>query len=172
MLGIKIEDKIPTLADMLLENGYSTSLFGKLHLSPHGSDKVYGYAESNDLWNQENPIDESKKFYGFQTKKMIMGHGEAPCAYNGGHYGRWLAEKYPDIKELLNNKEKIQPGSIDDIYLSRIPSKYHNSMWLADEVVNYLEETKNSDKPEFMFVGFPDPHHPFTPPEDIANEFS
>lgn len=171
MLGVKIEDKIPTLADILFENGYDTSLFGKLHLTPHGSDKVYGYAESNDLWNEENPIDDSKSFYGFQTKKMIMGHGESPCAYNGGHYGRWLAQKHPEIIEMLNKGEKILPGSLDDIYLSKIPSKYHNSMWLADEVVNYFEETKNDEKPKFMFVGFPDPHHPFTPPQDIAKEF-
>ena len=37
--------------------------------------------------------------------------------------------------------------------------------------MNYLEETKEDNKPKFMFVGFPDPHHPFTPPQDISEEF-
>lgn len=59
------------------------------------------------------------------------------------------------------------------IYLSELPARLHNSMWLADEVCEFLEQkqAKGDEEPNFIFVGYPDPHHPFTPPKEIADDF-
>jgi arylsulfatase A-like enzyme len=172
--GVKIEEKVPTLADRLLEEGYATSLFGKLHLEPHLSDGDQPFYENYKTWEKEDTVLLNQGFYGFETKKMVLGHGEAPCGYNRGHYGRWLNENHPDmvaITEPGGDAKTSLPGERDDIYLSKLPSKYHNTTWLAQEACQYIENKENHEKPMFMFVGFPDPHHPFTPPEDISGPF-
>lgn len=174
LFGVDVKDRIPTMADIFAENGYDTALFGKLHLQPHLADRSYGFYESYSSWTDEEIVTKDEPFYGFKTRKIILGHGEAPCGYNRGHYGRWLLENHPDIAAKtkpgpdVNTKE----GSIrDDIYLSELPAELHNTTWLAEEACTYLEEQRDKDEPTFMFVGFPDPHHPFTPPKEISKEF-
>ena len=172
--GTAVADKIPTMADIFAENEYRTALFGKLHVNPHLSDISYQFYESYSMWEKEETEYDNSGFYGFQEKKIILGHGEQPCGYNRGHYGRWLRKNYPEYAAMTDPGPDINTkcGSIcKDIYLSKLPSRLHNSIWLADEVCEYLEKNKNSNKPGFVFVGFPDPHHPFTPPEDIAEQF-
>lgn len=174
VFGINVEDKVPTLADILGDQGYKTALFGKLHLEPHLADKSYEFYENYGTWNEEEAKDRKLPFYGFQTHKIILGHGEQPCGYNRGHYGRWLHKHHSEIVKLVTPGENMKtslPGDRDDIYLSEIPSKFHNTMWLADEVCNYIEEHESDVEPIFMFVGFPDPHHPFTPPKDSLGDF-
>ncbi len=174
LFGIKVEDKIPTLADKLGECGYHTALFGKLHLQPHLADASNNFYENNNSWEDHEIENDNQEFYGFQTKKIILGHGEQVCEYNRGHYARWLSKNYPEIAKLTIPGEDTNttlPGAREDIYLSKIPSEYHNTMWLADEACQYIDSTCEQEAPMFMFVGFPDPHHPFTPPMDIAKEF-
>ena len=177
LFGVNVKDRIPTIADMLSGKGYDTALFGKIHLEPHLADPSYDFYESYSAWEQENILDDKKPYYGFKTKKIILGHGEQPCGYNRGHYGRWLNENHPEWVKKVTPGEDIntKEGSIaDDIYVSELPAKLHNTMWLADEVCEFLEgkQAKDSDEPNFIFVGYPDPHHPFTPPKEIADEFS
>ncbi len=174
LLGVDLKEKIPTIADILGDNGYDTALFGKLHLQPHLADKSYNFYESYSHWESDEAVNDNSQFYGFKTKKIILGHGESPCGYNRGHYGRWLLEHYPEIATRIESGEDVntKEGSIrDDIYQSKLPAKLHNTKWLADEACNYLDSKKSDNDPLFLFVGFPDPHHPFTPPEEVAKEF-
>ncbi|MFT6925476.1 MAG: arylsulfatase A-like enzyme [Psychromonas sp.] len=174
LFGVSVYDKIPTMADIFSDNGYSTALFGKIHLEPHLADPSYHFYESYSSWKEEEIINDDAPYYGFQTRKIILGHGEQPCGFNRGHYGRWLKDNHPDILEKVYPGEDIntKEGSIkNDIYLSKLPSELHNSMWLAEEACQYFDEKKDANEPIFMFVGYPDPHHPFTPPEDIGVDF-
>ena len=173
LFGKTVEDKVPTLADRLVDAGFETALFGKLHLEPHLSPKAYGFYESNDAWKEASIEEDEKPYYGFQYKRLIMGHGEMPCGYNFGHYGRWLHKKHPEVAKMVEEgKDKIkQPSERGDIFLSSLPPELHNSMWLAEEVCDYLDDKRDEEKPMFLFVGFPDPHHPFTPPEEVAKDF-
>ncbi len=174
LFGVDVHDRIPTMGDVFTENGYDTYLLGKLHLEPLLADPSYEFYESSSIWEREETVNDTKPYYGFNNKKLALGHGEAPCNYNGGHYGRWLKDKHPKIFEQLatGGEPNTKEGSIrKDIKLSELPSELHNSTWLADETCNYLDNRKDNDKPFFMFVGFPDPHHPFVPPKDIAKDF-
>ncbi|WP_026971793.1 sulfatase family protein [Aliagarivorans marinus] len=174
LFGVDVVDRIPTLADILSDNQYNTALFGKMHLEPMLADESYGFYDSYANWDKEEAEYDEKPYYGFNTKKLILGHGEAPCGYNRGHYGRWLHKKHPELLKSVFPGEDIntKEGSIrDDIYASKLPPELHNTMWLADEVCEHLEQNKDSDQPNFIFVGYPDPHHPFTPPEELAAEF-
>jgi len=174
LFGAKLERKIPTIADILGENGYQTASFGKLHFEPHLADKSYNFYEAYSTWEDKKAEDRAEPYYGFQTCKIVLGHGESPCEYNHGFYGRWLHKNYPELIEQMAHGEDVNTkiGSMrKDIYASRLPAKLHHSMWLADESCDYLETHQNDEKPIFMFVGFPDPHHPITPPAEIAAEF-
>ncbi|QUI22214.1 sulfatase-like hydrolase/transferase [Vallitalea pronyensis] len=173
LFGEKVQDKIPTMADKLGDWGYQTALFGKIHVQPHLAPKGYGFYESYSGWHQEDIVDDENSYYGFQTKKLILGHGEQTCQYSCGHYGRWLHQQHPEMAAYITSDtaKTVLPHIRKDIYLSKLPSALHNTMWLADEVCAFMDQDKADDKPLFMFVGFPDPHHPFTPPEDISQDF-
>lgn len=173
IFGKGVPDKIPTIADYLLEQGYQTAMLGKLHTQPSLADKSYGFRGSYEMWKEEEIENIREPYYGFTYVRSVLGHGEAPCEYDHGHYGRWLHRQHPEIIEKI--RENNQQGTHDrpnmKMYLSKVPSKYHHSTWLANEACNYIETHKDNGKPMFLWVGFPDPHHDFTPPEDIVAPF-
>jgi len=153
----------PTLADVFCSAGYDTVSFGKLHLTPNLAPPEYGYPETWSLW-QDGSLDEwHGPYYGFRYVDITKGHGEQPCM--AGHYGRWLQSEHPKLYEQVveNQKTKTLPvPALGDLYVSPLPTELHHSAWLADRFCQYLED-RPSGQPFFAFVGFPDPHHPFTP---------
>ena len=168
-----VPNKIPTMADLLTEAGYHTALLGKLHAQSTLADASYGFRESYSMWEKEETETIDAPFYGFQYVRQVLGHGESPARYDHGHYGRWLHREHPEIIEAITTapKERLEGVTNGGIYPSKIPSKYHNTMWLADEACTYIEQQKEEETPFFMFIGFPDPHNDFAPPYDLANQF-
>lgn len=174
VFGTPVAKKVPTLALILSDNGYETASFGKLHFTPSLADKEYHFYESYSVWEDEETEHRNKPYYGFKTCLTTLGHGEAPCGYNHGHYGRWLHREHPEIIEKLQKKSDVNTkvGSIiDNIYKSVVPSELHNSTWIANEACKFLDSNSQNEAPLFMFLGFPDPHHPMCPPADIAEQF-
>lgn len=171
--GVNLMEKVPTLADILGDNGYHTAMFGKLHLEPHMSDKKHGYYESYDYWDTEEAERYDKPLYGFLDYKLIAGHGEDVVKYSRGHYGRWIHKEHPEILDITleSPDKKIGKGTRPDIFTSKIPKELHMTTWLGNQVSDYID-TYECEKPLFMFVGFPDPHRPYTPPEELVNQFS
>ena len=161
---------IPTLADLLKEEGYATACLGKLHLQPHQADLRFGFEENYAWQSQRENEDWQGPFYGFDTARLALGHGERPCRPGGGHYSRWLRDKHPDVaRDVIEGKKRLKkPGVKGDIYLSPIPSELHNSMWLANEACRMIDEAAG---PFCLFVGFPDPHHSWSPPADVGKDF-
>jgi arylsulfatase A-like enzyme len=45
-----------------------------------------------------------------------------------------------------------------------LPEELHHSAWVADRAVAFLEEAARREEPFFLWVSFPDPHHPYCPP--------
>jgi arylsulfatase A-like enzyme len=52
-----------------------------------------------------------------------------------------------------------------------LPYELHNDAWLARRAGEYVERERPKDRPFFLFVGFPDPHHPFTPCRELLELF-
>lgn len=156
-----------TMADMFAHAGYRTASFGKLHLTPHLGPAEDGFEESYELWTTGKLDDWHGPYYGFDHVEMTLGHGEFPASL-GGHYSNWLRDKHPRLFADIVAQKTHGPRPIEnkgDLYASLIPSELHNSMWLADRFCDDLDRM-DSDTPFFTFIGFPDPHHPFTPPYD------
>ena len=176
-----------TMADAFAKEGYATASFGKLHLTPNieydsREHKCPVYPESYGEMAKEEFRDWHGPYYGFDYVDFTAGHGEIPALY--GHYAFWLKDTAPELhKEVYpygnpyhtkakpEDRLKLPLETIGDLYPSKIPSELHNTTWLADRFVSYLNEERPKDKPFFTYVGFPDPHHPYTPSYDIMEQF-
>jgi arylsulfatase A-like enzyme len=74
---------------------------------------------------------------------------------------------------VRNQERTVRPvPALRDLYPSPLPVELHHSAWLADRVCRYLERERPVDRPFFAFVGFPDPHHPFTPCQEALDLFA
>ncbi|MGP1396199.1 MAG: sulfatase family protein [Inquilinaceae bacterium] len=54
--------------------------------------------------------------------------------------------------------------------VSPVPPEHQVDVWTGDRSVDFLE-TYKGDRPFALMVGFPGPHDPYNPPEDIARLF-
>lgn len=160
-----------TMADMFGSAGYSTASFGKLHLTPNLGPEELGHQENLALWSKGAFNSWHGPYYGFQHVEMTLGHGEQPCHL--GHYAQWLQREHSDVYRRVQQAAADHARDSDraDLYASMVPAALHHSAWLAERLCEYVAARANSVTPFFAFVGFPDPHHPFSPSYDVAAEF-
>lgn len=166
----RIISHVPTMPDVFADAGYATHAIGKLHLTPTGSDPSYGYAESRLRWARGELDDWNGPYYGFQTVELSIGHGESAI----GHYDIWRRAHYPEwSSDALKRLPPVNEGTgfPPEVHPGHMPSEAHHSTWVADRACTYLEEQARSTAPFFLYLGYPDPHHPFTPPKQLADEF-
>jgi len=166
---------VATLADMLSEAGYHTAALGKLHLTPMRSDARYGFAESRPAWECGQYDDTwTGPYCGFREVQLTNGHGEEPCRPKLCHYGHWLTKHHPEVLQAIEASRDARHGAVEGIpqaWLSAVPSEVHHSTWLGQRACECVSRAAREDRPFFLFVGFPDPHHPVVPPEDVARDF-
>ncbi len=170
-VGADVRPEPPTAADVFAAAGYDTVAFGKLHLTPNLAPPEYGYPETWARWDDGDLDDWHGPYYGFRHVEMTQGHGEQPC--HRGHYAAWLQAEHPDVYAAVvrNAQDPERPvPALRDLYRSAVPAEFHNSTWLANRFCDYLEN-RPPDRPFFAFVGFPDPHHPFTPSSESLELF-
>lgn len=161
-----------TMADAFVKNGYQSASFGKLHLTPNVGPADVHFPENWSDMNNPEYVNWHGPYYGFEYVEMTLGHGEQPA--QAAHYGFDLKSKHRDLYDKVNDKnaKKKRPfPDQQDLYASEIPNELHNSQWLAKRFENYLDTVYDETKPFFVNIGFPDPHHPFTPSEDILKDF-
>jgi arylsulfatase A-like enzyme len=162
---------VTTLPDVLAASGYRTASVGKLHLTPTMAPKSYAYPESTALWQEPTQADWHGPYCGFQHVELSLGHGER----TGGHYGAWRERHFPDVAAAVQkgeHRKKLPFPEVGDLHPSVIPIEAHHSTWVAERSAAYIESAAASGQPFFLFAGFPDPHHPYTPPADLAAEFA
>jgi arylsulfatase A-like enzyme len=168
VVGEMVRPEPPTMADVFAGAGYDTLALGKLHLTPNLAPPAYGFPETWARWDDGHLNDWHGPYYGFRHVEMTQGHGEQPC--HRGHYADWLQTEHPDayraVVEDAEGRDLPVPG-LRDLYPSPVPGELHNTTWLADRFCDYLDGRSTAGDPFFAFVGFPDPHHPFTPSHDV-----
>ncbi len=166
-----IISNVPTLPDCLAESGYQTRAIGKLHLTPTGAVPDYGYQESRARWQTGELDDWHGPYYGFDHVELTIGHGEETI----GHYGAWLRDHHPEVARALadgRHRQRAPFPELPDLYPSAIPIEAHHSTWIGERARAFLEHDRDPDQPFFLFLGFPDPHHPYSPPAALADEFA
>ncbi len=169
--GKWLASHIPTFADCFRDAGYRTVSVGKLHFTPTSAHESHGYKESGSYWHTHPEMrDWHGPYYGFEEVWMSLGHGERI----GGHYGAWLRENHPGVLDALDSSAQSRTLEFPEcrmLYPSEIPAELHNSTWIGDRACERIRESAASDTPLCMWVGFPDPHSPFVPPRELAEEF-
>jgi arylsulfatase A-like enzyme len=173
--GIPLDRRFPTLPQALAEAGYRTHAVGKLHLLPFGTPKgtdpatldPRDWAESTHFWRSGILKEIPTPYFGLQTVEIAIGHGPG----TGGDYGRWLRSKDPKAETLwLPEAGKPTPHRAEHAWHSALPEELHYNTWVADRTIEFLERHPRG-KPFFLWCSFPDPHHPYCPPEPWASRY-
>jgi arylsulfatase A-like enzyme len=163
--GVPLPEDAPSVAQYLKEKaGYKTALIGKAHFEP-GFDPTSKYTE-----NRRQAEDDYGPWRGFDYAI----HAMHIASFNGrpiGHYGRWMRKNHPEYfnrsAPLLNASPGGETGA-PETSNNDIPRGLYHTDWLADLAVEWLAKL-DSDDDWFLWLSFPDPHHPWDPP---ASELS
>ncbi|WP_299951200.1 sulfatase-like hydrolase/transferase [uncultured Ruegeria sp.] len=168
-----------TFVDVLAAAGYRTASIGKSHLQPmtgirlpeaevdgqpikeawkpDGADYT---AESGEAFEARGGLIETP-YYGYQKVIAASRHGPN----SGGHYVRWLKETAENWQDLLDPTNELPHNySCPQAFRTPMPEELYPTSFIRDQAMAYLDEATVSDDPFFLFVSFPDPHHPFNPP--------
>ena len=179
-----LDPRHTTLPEHLQTAGYRTGLFGKLHLTPQQ------YTERE--LDSSRPIDDAGPFLepsGMHAIADAPGkdhYGFQHCVeYEDillGNYVDWLRERDPALAERMPERRTggaagrspwrpLFPDTpLRDAAPLDVPSDLHPSMFVGDRAADYFAQHHN-DAPLFMHVSFVDPHHPFDPPEELAQKY-
>ena len=160
----------PTLTQMLSDAGYRTHSVGKQHLQPILAPGEYNMPDSRAFWRDPQNAHWRGPYYGFQTLDLLL--GEADTAALSGHYANWLNAVAPEAAALLKPDAAPEPPppDLDEIWRSAIPDEYHYNTWIGECAARFIEQTRD-EQPFFLFVSYPDPHHPFAPPIEYADRY-
>jgi arylsulfatase A-like enzyme len=139
--NLPLAPEIPTLVEMLEQDGYATAYHGKWHLG----DEIYpqhGFQEWRGIedgyakyYRPDKDPQEKSDYYHFLIK-----NGFEP--QNGDRFGRGEA--------------------------ARLPEQFSKPAFLAQEASRFIQE--NQDNPFVLYVNFLEPHMPFFGPRDDQHD--
>ncbi|HEX7038295.1 MAG TPA: sulfatase-like hydrolase/transferase [Pseudomonadales bacterium] len=161
MNGVSLPPDDPTIAGWLHRHGYRTALIGKAHFEPWLAPPEAFY---------ENRMARAGEFgphRGFEHMELanhfITGHA---------HYDVWLEREHPEaIGELYpmitpdlqqNTASRGETGAVQ-IWPAAVPRELYHTDWVAERTIAWLD-TLGADEDWFVWMSFPDPHHPWDPP--------
>jgi arylsulfatase A-like enzyme len=162
-------DPLPlTLPEHLRRQGWRTASIGKIHLTPTGADdRSY---ESRKRWkalaadpNSGGAYAHTGPYAGFEHVELTLGHGGAAFA----HHDHWFRANggTDEMLELIRDE-----GIPESTGVRPMPVALHSTSFVAERSEALIERLAGDDTPFFAQVSFPDPHHPFDPPEEAARE--
>ena len=188
-LGLPLSPDHVTFVEVMRAAGYDTALIGKSHLQnvsrfptqytrkthrdgftpppPELADAIrsnldapeYQY-ERQSYWQQDDPIVPTP-FYGFEHYDSVLRHG----TNTGGDYELWLKRVAPDVLPLRARDQQLPHDyTVPQAIRTKVPEEYYSTTYIANQACEWLEGRQGNDKPFFLMVSFPDPHHPFNPP--------
>jgi arylsulfatase A-like enzyme len=162
--GMNLPESTPTFTETLRQNGYHTAEIGKIHLNwtVRRLDKNATSNESGYFWIiKDNRPPLPLPYYGFEEVDLLVGHGDI-C---GGHYMDWLEEKGSEYIPIIRKKAKTFFAK--PTYRTEIPEELYPTTYITERAVAFLERFSKGDygdKPFFLNISYPDPHHPVCPP--------
>jgi arylsulfatase A-like enzyme len=164
--GLMLPHMLPTIADLLKDNGYTTCNIGKMHFEPTdcGGSAPIVSREDHRYWQHVgDDIDWYGPYWGFDHVELTVGHATRPIA----HYGKWFHENGgTDDMAKAKNIEGFEFCPV-----TSMPERLHDSMFIGERSANYIKEHAESEDPFFLVASFPDPHHPFNPPYELAKKY-
>ena len=187
--GCTLPQNANTFVDVLGASGYKTAAIGKSHIQPFLDTAPIGrissktgpileaWKEDQKDYSQEEPgkylsnnrYEFKTPYYGYQHVDMVTSHGDL-C---GGHYQQWFRERAPNWAELQDRENQLPHNySCPQSYRTPIPVELYPTTYIKNQAIEYLKSSTSEDNPFFLFVSFPDPHHPFNPPGKYWDMYS
>ena len=166
--GVPLPADAPSVAAYLNDNGYRTALLGKAHFEP-GMDLEGRWPENR--FAREGTYGPHR---GFEHLELAM-HGPLPL----WHYGVWIrslpGDHEKDFYQLfagggLNGSGGGETGACQVKY-NPVPRELYHTDWVADRTIAWLD-TVGADEDWFCWMSFPDPHHPWDPPDSELSRVS
>jgi arylsulfatase A-like enzyme len=165
MNGVPLPVDAPSVADLLHRAGYHTAIIGKAHFEPF-LDPFLRFTENALSDTGTEPPGGSHR--GFGHLELATHGGIGPL-----HYARWLAARHPgsvgDYYPTLDGSLQVNAAGGGDTGAPQVKANpiergiYHTD-WVADRTIAWLD-TLGADDDWFCWMSFPDPHHPWDPPQ-------
>lgn len=166
MNGVPLPHDAPSVAAVLRDAGYRTAIVGKAHFEPFLD--VFGRFEENTL-AAHGTEPESGAHRGFEHLEFATHGAMGPL-----HYARWLAAEHPEelagFYPVLDADFQVSADGggetgAPQVKVNPIRRADYHTDWVADRTIAWLDSLDAGDD-WFCWMSFPDPHHPWDPPED------
>ncbi len=187
--GLPLSRDEVTFVELLRDAGYATVLVGKSHLqnntglppklerpkanashrkprtslSQSRRDHLDGrFYEQEGQREWDNPYTRVMlPFYGFEQVELTTGHGDLV----EGNYMAWARQQGGDVRALRGADNALPHDYVcPQAWRTAVPEALYPSTYIAEKSCDAIERLAQQDRPFFLLVSFPDPHHPFTPP--------
>ena len=167
--GIALSEDVELITHVLARAGFQTHGIGKFHFQPILAPAGLHMPESNAFWEATEAAGWKGPYYGFQNVEFVI--GESAAVTVAGHYARWLEARAPDAVEFYRRERALAPppADLDEVWKCAVPEHLHYNRWIADRACDFLARPRAENF--FLYVSFPDPHHPFTPPRPWCDMF-
>jgi arylsulfatase A-like enzyme len=166
--GIELDERIGEdgFAGTFARAGWKTGFIGKAHFSTVHTFRPTGRPECRRSSAAFGP-DWYGPYMGFEHVELVLtGHNSflPQVPPEGHHYERWYHEggRGEQLNRLYATRLPPDVGAAQT-HNSALPVEVHNSTWVADRTIAFLE--RNRGERFAAWVSFPDPHHPFDAPD-------
>jgi arylsulfatase A-like enzyme len=162
--GVPLPVDAPSIAAYLHHRaGYRTALIGKAHFEPA--------FDLRGRWFENRMAREGSTgpYRGFEHLELAM-HGPI----GGWHYSLWLQHHHPDEVGGFAPLLSAQGGGDTDapeLTYNPIPREHYHTDWVADRTIAFLNSL-GAEEDWFVWMSFPDPHHPWDPPAAEARRIN
>ncbi|HEX9682654.1 MAG TPA: sulfatase-like hydrolase/transferase [Acidimicrobiales bacterium] len=172
MNGVALPVDAPSVARVLHRAGYRTALVGKAHFEPF-IDPFLRFPE-NVLGRDADPDGshaphEGEPHRGFDHLQLAT-HGTGLFT----HYADWMgkhapghiADFYSVVEPASMEVSSVRGGDTDcvQVGINNMPRGVYHTDWCVDRAIDWLDTLDPADD-WFCWVSFPDPHHPWDPPQ-------
>ena len=165
MNGVPLPEDAPSVAEVLRHAGYRTALVGKAHFQPY-LDPFLRFAENALSRTGTAPAGGAHR--GFEHLELAT-HGPAGPT----HYAQWLATTHPEaiggFYQVLDHSLQVNGAGggetgAPQVTANPIPRQWYHTDWVAERTLAWLDSLAPEDD-WFCWMSFPDPHHPWDPPQ-------
>ncbi len=165
MNGVPLPIDAPSVAEVLHGAGYRTALIGKAHFEPF-LDPFLRFPENALAGTGSEPPGGTHR--GFEHMELAT-HG----AIGPLHNARWLAAEHPEavggFYPALDGALQVNAAGGGDtgapqVGVNPIERGIYHTDWVADRTIAWLDSLAAADD-WFCWMSFPDPHHPWDPPQ-------
>ncbi len=165
MNGVPLPADAPSVVAELHDAGYRTALVGKAHFEPF-LDPFLRFPENALARSGTVPVGGPHR--GFDHLELATHGPVGPL-----HYARWLAAEHPEaiagFYPVLDAAMQVNAAGGGDtgapqVGVNPVERGTYHTDWVADRTIAWLDSL-GPDDDWFCWMSFPDPHHPWDPPQ-------